>query len=235
MRAFFLSHGIDVLYDNVHSAAEQDAETAKRSDVTMQYKSKTIWHDGELFEKSRRILDTLSKHPSFSLTISTIDTHFPHGFYDENCREKPKGDSDEEKLIAALGCSSRETAEFVKWIWSKPFGENTTVVITGDHIFQGDALVKSIPESKRQWIDIFINPSERPKKRQRLFTSFDMAPTVLESMGFRVEDSRMGLGTSLFSDEPTLAEKFGLDSLNARVKNLKRAYEYNDLIFGGRR
>ncbi len=235
MRAFFLSHGIDVFYDNVRTSAGQNAKEAKRSDVTMQYKSKTMWHDGELFEKSRQILDTLSKHPHFSLTISTIDTHFPHGFHDENCQEKPKDDSDEEKLIAALKCSSRETAEFVKWIQAQPFGENTTIVITGDHIFQGEALVKGIPDDKRQWIDIFIHPAQWPKNRQRLLTSFDMAPTVLECLGFHLEDSGMGLGTSLFSDEPTLAEKFGLDSLNAQVKNLKRAYEYNDLIFGKRR
>lgn len=233
MRSFFLSHGIDTFYDNVHLESDQNAQSERESDVVMRVKYSAAWRDKFLFEKARQILDTLSKEPHFSLSIATIDTHFPHGFYDKNCLEKPKDGSNLEILKATIRCSSREVVDFVKWIEEQPFGNNTTVVIAGDHIFQGNLLVEKIPDAQRRWVDIFVHPSQKPLNREsRVLTSFDMAPTVLESMGFSLKDSRMGLGVSLFSNERTLAEKFGIDSLNAAIKNLKRSYEYNDLLFG---
>jgi phosphoglycerol transferase len=39
----------------------------------------------------------------------------------------------------------------------------------------------------------------------------DIFPTVLAAMGFEIEGDRLGLGTNLFSEEKTLAEKKGLE------------------------
>ena len=41
-------------------------------------------------------------------------------------------------------------------------------------------------------------------------------------MGFEIEGHRYGLGASLFSDEKTLLETFGADSLEAKLNALSR-------------
>lgn len=46
---------------------------------------------------------------------------------------------------------------------------------------------------------------------------FDMFPTTLAAMGCQIEGDRLGLGVNLFSDQPTLAEKIGVDSLNEEL------------------
>ena len=39
----------------------------------------------------------------------------------------------------------------------------------------------------------------------------DFFPTVLAAMGARIEGERLGLGTNLFSDVPTLSEEMGYE------------------------
>ena len=85
-------------------------------------------------------------------------------------------------------------------------------------------------DSTRRWIDLFINPAIRPKKlKKRDFTSFDIAPSILESMGFDVDGHRMGFGVSLFSEEATLLEKYGLNELNDGMLQVKKSTEYKNL------
>jgi phosphoglycerol transferase len=77
---------------------------------------------------------------------------------------------------------------------------------------------------------LFINPQTNPDRKDRAFSSFDMAPTILESMGFHLKDSKMGIGTSLYSTKPTLIEKIGIDSLNMALKDLRQTQKYIDLM-----
>ena len=42
----------------------------------------------------------------------------------------------------------------------------------------------------------------------------DMFPTTLASIGCTIPGERLGLGTNLFSDKQTLAEKYTIDELN---------------------
>ena len=56
-----------------------------------------------------------------------------------------------------------------------------------------------------------------------------MAPTVLEAMGAVLPEHRLGLGTSLFSEEKTLMEKLGEQALNEELK--KKSDFYKSLFF----
>lgn len=57
----------------------------------------------------------------------------------------------------------------------------------------------------------------------------DIAPSILESIGFEIHGHKMGFGTSLFSDERTLLEQNGSISLNQSLSSLITSYEYNAL------
>lgn len=219
---FFLEHGIEAFYDNGPTLA--NAQTDGWADVF----SKSIWHDSFVLQKARDILDTVSDKP-FSLTIATIDTHFPAGFYDENCAEKPASLSDKDKLLAAAKCSIREVSEFIDWISEQPFYENTVIVVVGDHVFPGELL--SANTDSKLWIDLFIHSAKAAPQKIRNLTSFDIAPTILESMGFSLPDSRMGLGVSLFSGRKTLLEDFG-PALNHEFSQMRNSFEYQNLLVG---
>ena len=170
--------------------------------------------DKESFKFATQILDTLSE--PFSLTFFTIDTHSPHGLYDPDCIKAKDENNEDERLKATARCVSRELNKFLDSLKSKPFYQNTSIVIFGDHLFMGTRLVKDFPN--RKWIDIFINSSKKPSSEEnRDFSDIDMFPTILSSMNFDIERNRLGFGTDLFSDKKTLVESIGLNNLNVKL------------------
>jgi phosphoglycerol transferase len=42
----------------------------------------------------------------------------------------------------------------------------------------------------------------------------DMFPTTLAALGVEIEGDKLGIGVNLFSDKQTLAEKYGIETLN---------------------
>lgn len=218
---FLQNHGIDYLFDMNSLEKEWDMDSFLRNFRTF---SAGIT-DKRLYEISKSILDTISKGP-FSLTLATIETHYPYGFYNSLCLEKPENISEKAKFKATLKCASREVYEYVEWIKKQEFYKNTEIVVVGDHLFMGDFFVEG---RDREWVTIFINPKINPKTLKRKFVSLDIAPSILESMGFQIEGHKMGLGTSLFSDSSTLLEKMGRMKLNEELTDLSRSVEYNQL------
>lgn len=214
---FLVDHGVDYY--------EDDENLEKKGIV--KYKDRIT--DKNLFDYAKKIIKQNEKEP-FSLTIATIETHFPYGFYDENCREKPKNSSDEAVLKATLRCSSRQISEFVSFVMNEKIANRTEIVILGDHLFKGKLVVQDYT-GERSWLSIFINSSVNSDVcLKRRFASIDMAPTILESLGFVLPQHKMAFGTSLFSNSKTLLEKIGLDSLNHDFARLTTSFEYNDLI-----
>lgn len=217
-RKFMITHGVDQVYDMNDFESEWDVNEFFRN-----FRSFSVGiTDAKLYDISKSILDTLSK-TKFSLTLTTIDTHFPYGFYDEKCKEKPKSRSEPDLFEATLKCASREIYEYVEWLKKQDYYDNTEIVIAGDHLFMGDLLTGN---RERRLINIFINPSLVPSNKKREFSSIDMAPSILESLGFVVDNHKMGLGVSLFSDEKTLLEKYGWQKLNSEIEKLGCSLEY---------
>ena len=180
--------------------------------------------DRSLYAASRAYIDSIARNGSpFSVSIATINTHFPYGFYDKECLEKPESGSDEDYYKATLRCASREVNEFVEWCQKQDFAENTLIVIVGDHLFPNKFPGKFLARpniNNRKWVTILINPTKNPETRRRQFTSIDIAPTLLEAMGFDIAEHRFGLGVSLYSEEKTLLEIFGADSLEKELQAL---------------
>lgn len=45
----------------------------------------------------------------------------------------------------------------------------------------------------------------------------DDFPTTLAALGVQIEGDRLGLGTNLFSEVPTLLEKYGMEELSIEL------------------
>lgn len=220
---FLLAHGINSLYD-IHSLTQADMENKYRHFHTFEMGIT----DRTILDISKHILDTLSQKQNFSLTIATIETHFPYGFFNQKCEDKPHNFSEQATFEATIRCASKDTRSFINWVKKQPFSQNTEIIIVGDHLFMGDYLVDKSEENRR-WYDLFIAPAVKPLNTNRKFTSFDIAPTIIESLGFSINNHKMGFGVSLFSNESTLVEKIGIDSLNQELTNMKNSIEYNDI------
>ena len=65
----------------------------------------------------------------------------------------------------------------------------------------------------------------------REFIIMDIDPTTLVALSATIEVERLGLGTNLFSCEPTLSEQYGTDYINTEL--LKFSTYYVECITNG--
>lgn len=187
---------------------------------------KTV-QDKETFTFAKQILDTISE--PFTLTFFTIDTHAPSGLYDPDCIKIDNETNENERLKACVRCVSRELNKFLDSLKRKPYYDNTSIVVFGDHNFPGSRLVKGA--INRKWVNFFINASKVPAHGEdRLYSDIDMFPTILSSMNFDIEGNRLGFGTDLFSDKRTLVESIGLDSLNSEIRKMSNHLMYESYL-----
>ena len=184
--------------------------------------------DYNLYNESKNIISKISSDTSkpWAIQLFTMDTHGPYGRFDSNCVDVPHPKDIKSQYPNVLKCASKQLDNFLKWAKAQPWYESTTIVVMGDHpaMIDKDLLVFSKNQKNRLWLNFFINSTLTPPQKQRNFTSLDMFPTVLEAMGAQIEGHALGLGRSLFSNEKTLIEKYGKDSLNTLIK--KRSIEY---------
>lgn len=195
-----------------------------------------VWwgfEDQKLYEYAKiKLRELADEGGPFNFSVLTVDTHHPDGYVCEICPDKY-----EEQYSNVWACASAQVYEFLEWIKQQDFYENTTVVIVGDHCSMDadyyDELVydKHVGETERKVYNAFVNSAIEPvKEKNRLFTTFDMFPTVLASIGAEIEGDRLGLGVNLFSEVQTLSEKYGYEYLFAEL-NKKSSFYNNELLF----
>lgn len=193
------------------------------------------FEDSKLYEFAKEELNILSKQSKpFHFSMLTVDTHFPNGYICDLCKDI-NPESDEEKIKTVLQCASKQLNNFINWCKKQKWYKNTTIVILGDHNFMLTGDMPLFPDEynldNRTWLNIFINSSikDKTKTKNRLFSSFDIFPTVLESIGCKIEGRKLGLGVSLFSGQKTLLEKYGKEYVNN--ENSKKTTQYNNFIY----
>ena len=177
----------------------------------------------KLFDFAKQELLRLSAGDApFNLTMLTADTHFPDGYECRLCDDKH-----EEQYANVLSCSSKQVYDFVGWIKSQPFYENTTIVICGDHLSMDANFLEDIDENYvRTVYSCIINSAVSPiSEKNRSYGTFDMFPTTLAALGVNIEGERLGLGTNLFSQKPTLCEEYGFEQLDLELQ--KKSDFYN--------
>lgn len=109
----------------------------------------------------------------------------------------------------------------------------SSIVIVGDHLGMQTEFYteKTKNEYYRTIYNVVINPAiEKNNNINRIFTAMDMYPTMLASIGAKIEGERLGLGTNLYSGIPTLAEEYGISYLNEELA--KNSRFYNKKILG---
>ena len=218
-KTYFQTHGIDKVYDLYTAWYDGTVERGYWNDW---------WgfEDEILYEYAKKELTKIAANDQpFAFTMLTVDTHHIGGYTCRLC-----GSNYEESYENAIACASRQVAEFVAWIMEQDFYENTTVIITGDHCSMDKGYFSRNVEEDytRHVYNCFINAAATPTNtNNRQFSALDMFPTTLAAMGCTIEGNRLGFGTNLFSNLPTLMERLGYRGLCNELSKKSEYYESN--------
>lgn len=186
------------------------------------------YEDKKLFEWAKEETISLANEKKpFNLNLLTVNTHFEDGFLEDDAEQIYP--TQYENVHAH---SSKQILEFLEWLKSQPFYNNTTVVLVGDHkSMQSSQYYESKIESdfERVTFNMFLNTTKKPaKEKNRKFTNFDLFPTILSSIDVELEGNRLGLGVNLFSSEKTLLEEYGTKFFNGELS--KNSSFYNKVL-----
>lgn len=174
-------------------------------------------NDATLFDYAKKKLQMFSPEKPFMLTLFSLDTHTPTPYYSSTCNRTFND------LRDTFMCTDSTVSDFIDWLKSSPYWENTTVIIVGDHLLP--LRIKAIGSPHRGIYNVFLNlPENLVINSQKIFSTFDLAPTILESIGVTLKPRAFGLGRSLFAQEPTLTETKGIDKFYTLLLQKSKIY-----------
>ena len=211
---YFKNHGNYTIYD-YYSAIDEKL-------IDDDYFVWWGYEDNKLFEYAKeKIIDASKEDEPFNFTILTVDTHFTDGYMDKSCEN-----IFDSKYANSLYCSDSKIYSFIKWIKKQDFYKDTTIIISGDHLTLQDNFYEENTDYNRTTYNAFINTPIKPiNEKNRQFSTFDMFPTTLASLGVKIEGNRLGLGVNLFSEEETLIEKLGYNKFNKEISKKSKYYD----------
>lgn len=180
--------------------------------------------DKKILEYAKEEITELSEQDEpFAVSLFTIDTHFRDGYLDPSCDE-PFDD----QMSNVFACSSKMVNDFIIWLKEQDFYDDTVVVILGDHLtMQGDYF-NSFPYYTRTIYNAFLNVDESKEfTKNREFSSLDMYPTILASLGAKIDGDQLGFGVNLFSGKKTMIEKLGKEKFDKETLKKSKYYIEN--------
>lgn len=188
------------------------------------------YEDNKLFEFAKNKLKDISKEEQpFNLTLLTADTHFTDGYLDSEC-DTPF----DKKYANVMHCSDKMINNFITWVMEQDFYKNTTIVLVGDHLTMQSSFYDDIDKNyTRSVYNVFINSRVKSDTtKNRMFSSMDIYPTTLASLGVKIDGDRLGLGTNMYSNKKTLMEELGYKYVSNELK--KRSSFYDNYIYKGK-
>lgn len=212
---YFTTHGIDRVYD--YFTAIEDGIIPE---------GHFVWwgmEDHHLYDYAQQaLLELAAQDEPFAFSMLTVDTHHVSGYVCNLC-----GSEHSEQYENVYSCASKQLYAFVQWLQQQDFYENTTVIIVGDHpSMDAGYMNRRVASSyeRRIYNCILNSAAQTDNSKGREFAVVDMFPTTLAALGCTIEGDRLGLGTNLFSDLPTLMETMGQERFDDEMARYSQYY-----------
>ncbi|WP_188355146.1 LTA synthase family protein [Galliscardovia ingluviei] len=214
--AFYQNHGVQTIFD-VKYAREHGL-------IPQDYNVWWGFEDNKLYDYAKQEMTRLaSEGKPFNLMMENADTHFPDGFVEPETQDKFG-----KQYANVIFNSQKQIVDLIQWIQAQPFGPDTTIVVTGDHLSMDVNFFKDWdPKYERTTFNAFINadfPERHFKLRDRQYASWDYFPTILSSLGVKIQGNRLALGTNLASNKQTLIERDGKDTVDKETSLYSQFY-----------
>lgn len=196
------------------------------------------YEDRKLFEIAKEELRTLNNSGQpFNVMINTIDLHTPKGYACSECTANYVNTvgGDMGQYMDIVNCQDRQIYEFVEWCKTQDFYEDTVIIISGDHLSMAPVVRNEMVPigHERTTYHVIINSDmEATNTTNRDFTTMDMYPTILASLGCKIKGERLGIGTNLYSGKKTVMEELGKEAFKEEIS--KNSVLYNEDIVGTR-
>lgn len=173
------------------------------------------YEDRKVYEYAKKELLKIAKNSEpFNFQLVTLDTHFEDGYL---CPDCPHDFDDQYANV--YRCADNKIDDFIKWCQQQDFYKDTVIVITGDHPTMDKDFCDDLEPNydRRNFVTIINADKEKEIKTYRNYSSFDMFPTMLSALGFKIEGDKLGLGVNLYGHEKTLLETFNKDEINTEL------------------
>ncbi len=187
-------------------------------------------YDDFLLDHAFQRFETLARADApFALFALTLDTHHPKGHLSRRCMGRLYQDGKND-ILNAVHCSDFLISEFVDKLRSSPHAENTLIIIGSDHLAMNNTATDLLTKGDRKNLFMVIDPSSEHRGFiSKKGTTLDIAPTVLELLGYTAP--AFGLGRSLLNNEASLIvqEENLSQTLAALSKDFAVFWEYPTL------
>lgn len=214
-KAFFETHKVQVMdlpYFQAQNLLPKPLPKALRGEWDMK--------DSKVFELAKNYLKTAPDTP-FALYIGTIDMHISPHFIDQDfCPNLAPS------VQNAAFCTDKIIADFIDFVQKSKFGENTTIIILGDHLSMAQ---NTFPRGTQRFVyNAFINPKFMQKPslkltKNRALSHFDIAPLILDSLG--IQARAFGLGRNPLYEKTLLEGTFDASEFNTLLNQRNKIYD----------
>lgn len=177
-------------------------------------------YDDDLLSSAKQKLQQLhAKSQPFNLTITTIDTHGPDGYFSNTCKKQGAKD-----FKGLLECTSNQLADFVQFMRKSGYLKDTNVVIIGDHLAMYNPEYKALDRTKSRTVyNQFISANRIHKNRENI-VHFDLFPTILDFLGFEVQGGQLALGFNAISVNTPLPPATRYEEMEKDLLNKSEQY-----------
>ncbi|GGX83848.1 hypothetical protein GCM10007160_08870 [Litchfieldella qijiaojingensis] len=206
---FYRGHGFDRVYGREELEPRlEDPE----------YVNSWGLYDDSLLNMAIEEIQRLDTHSApWGLFALTLAGHAPTGYPARSC-EKRQGEFDGTDILYSVKCSAWLARDFLNRLEAQGLLDNTLVVIASDHLTMKVSAWEQLIAGPRANTFILIGNGLAPAHIQREASTLDLYPTILEAMGFTIDQHRAGLGVSLLSTAQTLVERNGIEEINRRLR-----------------
>jgi len=203
----FLTHGFDRVFG------------LKQLDNWQAEPRKNLWglDDDVVFEQVTKELHRLSKTGRpFTLAALTLSTHMPDAFLDKDCTATLVNGS---LVPDAIRCTTAHVQDLLAEVDKLGLSDDTIVVLMSDHLAMKNTMWDQLSAREDQRSNFVTILGAGPARIiHRVGTTLDLYPTILEALGYTLEDGRAYMGRSIFSENgPTLIERIGQEGLSKAV------------------
>lgn len=163
-----------------------------------------LYDDSALDLSYQKFEELSEKKQNFAFLLLTLDTHHPNGHPSKSCDDRKYGDG-KNKILNAVKCSDYLISKFIKKIQNSPYGKNTIIALSSDHLAMKNTATNILKKQNRRNLFLIFDPRKDDYQNiDKNGSTLDIGSTLLDRLDI---NSSIGLGKNLFKENSLYSAK----------------------------